>query len=417
MNACGSIQTAITTAETATYNGDDATINVAAGTYTENDTIAASSLNSLTIAGAGASFTTVNGNSAATVFIVNTGTVTISGVTIIDGVGTGAGQEGGAIFDNGATVTVTNSTLSNNTANYGGAIFNNGATVTVTDSTVSGNTAGQLGGGIDNEGLLTVTNSTLSDNSSPSFSGGGIENDGTATVTNSTLSGNSAGNTGGAIDNTFGNLTVTNSTLWGNSTGIDNASNPGTVNLGATVLANNGSGTNCSGTIVDEGYNLADDASCGLSGVSPYFDQPTTDPDLGSLQNNGGPTDTMALTAGSPAIDYVTSGSGLCPATDQRGAPRTAPCDIGAYDTDWGPAMHVERVRRPVRRREPQFQLHHERPGGDRVGDPHLHHGKRRDTPLQACPPAPTPSTARAVRDSLPPTRRTIPSSRAPTPG
>jgi hypothetical protein len=52
------------------------------------------------------------------------------------------------------------------------------------------------------------------------------------------------------------------------------------------------------------------------------------------LQNNGGPTSTLALLAGSPAIDHVASASLLCPAQDQRGLARMAPCDVGAYDAD-----------------------------------------------------------------------------------
>jgi hypothetical protein len=57
------------------------------------------------------------------------------------------------------------------------------------------------------------------------------------------------------------------------------------------------------------------------------------------LQNNGGPTSTQALLAGSPAIDHVASASPLCPAQDQRGLARTAPCDVGAYDTDGNPTI------------------------------------------------------------------------------
>jgi hypothetical protein len=97
--ACGSVQTAITTAEGATYNGKNVIIKVAAGTYTENDTIAASSLTSLIIAGAGASSTTVSGNNGAgagTVFTVNGGAVTLSGLTITNG----QGNFGGGISNN-----------------------------------------------------------------------------------------------------------------------------------------------------------------------------------------------------------------------------------------------------------------------------------------------------------------------------
>jgi len=100
---CGSIQTAINTAEAGTYNGDDVTINVAAGTYTENDTTSSSSLNSLTIAGAGASTSTVNGNQGGSVFTVNAGTVTISGLTVTNGMA----SHGGGIDNAGTSPSTT----------------------------------------------------------------------------------------------------------------------------------------------------------------------------------------------------------------------------------------------------------------------------------------------------------------------
>jgi hypothetical protein len=168
------------------------------------------------------------------------------------------------------------------------------------------------------------------------------------TVTDSTLSGNSAtqgGSLGGGIESYQSSTTVLDSTLSGNGAafGGNIQYQSGTLTLGATILAESTSGNDCAGGgITDEGYNIADDASCGFTATGSVNSSPTLDADLGPLQNNGGPTDTMALLPGSPAIDQVTSGSGLCPATDQRGAPRTAPCDIGAYDTDWGPAVAID---------------------------------------------------------------------------
>ncbi len=75
------------------------------------------------------------------------------------------------------------------------------------------------------------------------------------------------------------------------------------------------------------GYNLDNDGTCGLNGVG---DQTGVNPKLGPLANNGGPTQTMALKAGSPAIDAVQ----FCPPpkTDQRGVKRQGPCDVGAYE-------------------------------------------------------------------------------------
>jgi len=302
----------------------------------------------LTINGLGPTETVVSGNNAVTVFDVGSGVTNakVSGLTIEDANSSSGGgiTSGGGVF-NGGTLNITDSTLSGNSATTsgctsiceadGGGIYN-GGNLTITDSTLSGNTATTSGctsiceadgGGIYNGGNLTITDSTLSGNTA-SLSGcttfcfadgGGVFNGGTLTITNSTLSGNSASTSGctfdcvadgGGIDNQGGNLTV-----------------------GATIVANS-TGGNCYGTVTtDLGYNLEDDAgaSCGFS--STDNDIVGENPDLGPLQNNGGPTDTMALLAGSPAIDKVPAPD--CPATDQRGAPRKAPCDIGAYDTDF----------------------------------------------------------------------------------
>src|ERR1043166_6264298 len=150
---------------------------------------------------------------------------------------------GGGIYNDGessggsATLMLTNSTLSGNTASFwGGGIYNDGsssgsATLTLSNSTLSGNSAANYGGGILNYGIfgsatVTINNSTLSGNSANY--GGGIFNFGysgsaTLTLNNSTLSGNSAANYDGGIYN-FGldgsaTLTLTNSTLSGNSAG------------------------------------------------------------------------------------------------------------------------------------------------------------------------------------------------------
>ncbi len=363
LNACGSIQTAINTAEGGSYSGDDVTINVAAGTYTENDTISGASFNSLTIAGAGASTTTMNGNQAGSVFTINGGTVTIDDLTITNGLSAGGygdgiditggagpvtvtdstlsdngspgGGWGGGIYNFDDTVNVTGSTFTNDTHYYGGAINNNGGTMTVTDSTFSGNSS-SAGGAIDNVATLHVTGSTFSDNS-----GLAINNDysGNLTLSDSTLSNNS-GYFGGAIENNFGAvLTVTDSTLSGNSAGCCGGGignfNGATVNLGATIVANSTAGGDCSlggGTFNDLGYNLDDDGSCGFTATGDVSNTPALLDPTG-LQNNDGPTQTIALQAGSPAIRAVTDPS-LCPPTDQRGYVRNVPCDMGAYQSD-----------------------------------------------------------------------------------
>jgi hypothetical protein len=173
----------------------------------------------LTIAGPGADVITVSGNHASRVFNIGPAfTVGISGLTIADGRETNA--DGGGIR-NFATLTISNSTLSGNSAVNGGGIRNQG-TLTITNSTLGGNSAvegsivdGRAGGGIFNNGSTTISNSTLSGNTATVYAGGIFNDSGTLTVTNSILSGNSAGNGGGILNG--GTLIVTNSTLSGNS--------------------------------------------------------------------------------------------------------------------------------------------------------------------------------------------------------
>ncbi len=108
------------------------------------------------------------------------------------------------------------------------------------------------------------------------------------------------------------------------------------MTLGGTIVADN-SGGNCSGTISEtSGYNLDSGTSCGFSAGT---DINSTEPQLGALSNNGGPTQTQAIGAGSPAIDTGGTTAQGCPATDQRGLPRpdesadNGVCDIGAYES------------------------------------------------------------------------------------
>ena len=111
-NACSAISGAISQATSGAYAGDDVIIDVAAGTYLENDSLSVSSLSSLTIAGAGASSTVVNGGSLSSVITVNSGTVIISGLTVENGYV--PNSAGGGIVNFGTT-TVTNSVITGNT--------------------------------------------------------------------------------------------------------------------------------------------------------------------------------------------------------------------------------------------------------------------------------------------------------------
>ena len=302
--------------------------------------------NDLTVTGPGASALTVNGTGSQSVVATGPGTVTISGLSIEGGGGSG---NGGGI-DNTGTLTVLDSTVSNNAAGSGGGIFNDSdGTLTVENSTVSGNAASSLGGGIENQGTATVEYSTVGHNTA-SFGGGGIGIDTgggseptTIAVTNSTLADNGATDVGGGIwindvvPAPSVAATITSTTLWNNSAAIGGgiADNQGPVALGATIVAASPSGGDCfvePDLLSDLGYNLDDDGTCGLVATGDLSATPAgLDPT--GLQGNGGPTQTVALESGSAAIDQV-SNAAQCPATDQRGVPRTAPCDIGAYDTD-----------------------------------------------------------------------------------
>ena len=234
----------------------------------------------------------------------------------------GNGGNGGGI-DSTGILTLANDTVAGNQTGAGGVSANVTLTqgngdddvVTVTGSGNGGN--GGNGGGIDSAGTLTLTSDTVADNGT----GAGGANPGAVTITQGT------GSDDIAIESTTG------------ATGSGGAGggvfNSGTGSLGATIVADQTSGGSCAGvaaTLTDLGYNIDDDGSCGFGGTS-VSDSPTVDPNLGVLTSNGGPTQTIALLPNSPAIDKVRAVQ--CPATDQRGAPRTAPCDIGAYDTDF----------------------------------------------------------------------------------
>jgi hypothetical protein len=230
---CASIQAAVNAATA----GD--TIQVAAGTYPEKITIA----KDLTITGAGAAATTVDGTQSGGVFTINAGTVSLSAMTISNGLRSIAmGGGGGGIF-NAGTLTVTQCIITRNAARplinelgfaRGGGIYNSG-TLTVTLSTISNNGAapdadefGGVGGGISNAGTLTVAWSTISGNTARS--GGGIGTSGTLILTNSSVSNNTAARSGGGITG-GGTITVTDSTV-SNNKALDITEATGTIGGG-----------------------------------------------------------------------------------------------------------------------------------------------------------------------------------------
>lgn len=365
--ACATIGHAISLAA----SGD--TIQIAAATYQENLSIPVN----LTLNGAKASTTIVDGTSTANVFTVGAGiSLTLSNLTVQNGVG----YSGGGGVDNAGTLTVKNSNFYTNTALSGGAILNTG-TVTISNATFSGNSPYFFGhsascGAIDNRSTMTITASTFLNNyaNNNTTYGGAICNGATLTITSSTFNTNSSlgnnGGYGGAIYTYAGTLSITNSTFSQNSatTGggaiysvggtvqISNSTvgtNPENIggggalsNAGSSILiqnsivANSGNGGNCAGTITSSGYNVSSDTTCNFSGSG---DLNGTNPKLGTLRSNGGPTQTMSLPKGSAALDAGNPAgchdfTGKLLTTDQRGQPRpgkgeTSGCDMGAYES------------------------------------------------------------------------------------
>jgi predicted outer membrane repeat protein len=211
----------------------------------------------------------------------------------------GGGIRSGPLFKTPADVTLINCTISGNSAfGFGGGISGGWWGVTIVNSTFSGNSAGDSGGGIATSSVA-IMNSTISGNSA-SNNGGGIAINGQylVMITNSTFSGNSAPS-GGGIYNALEHLQITNTILNAGASG-ENIFNDG-------------------GTVISHGYNVSSDNGGGyLTGPG---DQINTDPLLGPLHNNGGPTLTHALLPGSPAIDAGNPNFTPPPFYDQRGQP------------------------------------------------------------------------------------------------
>jgi len=334
-------------------------IIVAAATYTENLSIG----KNLNILGSGCTNTVINGGGVGTVVTISSATVaTRSGLSISGGSGTA----GGGIYNSG-TLILNNSCVDGNHlygARYGvpvvgGGIYN-ASVLTINDSAITGNTAtgsaglaNASGGGIYNQGRLTINRSIINVNSATfaytrgfgGATGGGISNYGygTLAINNTTLIGNSAKSTsanasgGGGIYN-GGTQVISNTTISGNSADFGGGI-AGSATLQNTIVANSPKGGNCSGTMTSKGYNLSSDSTCHFNGPG---DLNNTDPGLGQLGSYGGPTETVPLLSGSPAIDAgnpngCTDNLGHLLKTDQRGQPRPDPedtggCDMGAFE-------------------------------------------------------------------------------------
>jgi hypothetical protein len=300
----------------------------------------------------------VSGNSAYYVGggIANVGTLALRDTTVS---GNRSGYTGGGIANHYVgTLTVVNSTISNNTITNGspgiydsaGAGLYNAGSATLANTTIAGNKGAYAGGGIYNSGDLTLTNATIANNSA--YNGGGLYNAacgcGNATLNDSTLTGNNADQFGGGIYNANGTVTLTNTIVAGNRRyqGSDIATGYGTTNYtGVNLFSQTGAGR--PGT---------DIVQADLTQV--FADLTTVDPDgmpssgdefqAGTLANNGGPIETVAIKVGGSAQNTGSTAdlpsdtfdlnnnadTGEPLPVDARGAPRVsgAAVDVGAYE-------------------------------------------------------------------------------------
>jgi hypothetical protein len=319
----------------------------------------------LTIIGPGASQLIIDANmtGGADVFDIGGGAqVAISGVTLqggYDGIyvfssGTAASLSAvtvgncsaeGIYNDIGTTLSLANSTVSGNSQD-GGVYLSFNTNGVISQSTISGNGNRVYSNGVQTFGTLTIFQSTISGNPN----GGLYVSQGDLTVINSTVSGNgfAGGNSGGGLYSDAGSTThVIASTIAGNiglaGAGGGVSAYQAKITLKNTLISNN-TGGNCfydvGAVFISAGHNLDNDGSCVLSDPTDLHNAIAGF--AGGLADNGGPTQTIALLASSPAVDaipvtptnYCTDLNGSPITTDQRGITRPSGtgCDIGAYE-------------------------------------------------------------------------------------
>jgi uncharacterized repeat protein (TIGR01451 family) len=262
--------------------------------------------------------------------------------------------EGGGVYHSGLRgLEIVASSISNNIARRDGGglatFIGNSFTpdgITISDSRISGNTSEQgSGGGIANteQGKVTIIRSEITDNAASATIfgvGGGVFSNNTfteTTIIDSTIANNTANSSGGGVyNNNASVMTINHSTITNN---LSNSQSGGVVAFSAvtvsdSIIANNVGALdspNCLALapIVDGGGNFTDDI--GVSFPCPATFTETASLNLGALADNGGPTKTRALLAGSAAID---GGVNCTTLSDQRGVPRQPTCDAGAYEGD-----------------------------------------------------------------------------------
>jgi hypothetical protein len=296
---------------------------------------------------------------AAVVLVDADTTVTLSNVTIEGG----RHRAGPGGIDNGGTLTLVDTTVDHNFDTGSGAGISSSGSLTLISSTVSYNASSGEGGAIDARGSLTLYDSTVADNSNDEPSGGNYctlcAGSGPTTIDDSTL------DTGWV--EASGPMTVESSTI----VGANLSAEPVSLAADLLVKPSGSSLPNCQVgngfSVVDDGFNIDDDGSCGFSAANDSVsDSASLDDYLGSLSANGGPTETVPLlsipspftSSPDPAVNLIPSTFNLpvavngqtlvCSQPDQRGTTRNQPCDVGAFELTSDPPAATAEVAAPV---------------------------------------------------------------------
>lgn len=365
----GSLRQAVLDANAAA-GADEIVFDGVTGTITLSSEILIS--DALTITGPGAGLLSITCTGATGLLKVDGGAagtiqVALTGLTLTGSINMFT-FGGGAVAVQNGSLTLTDSVVTGNQAHSGGGLYLVGGTHVIRNTTVSGNSAQIAGPGVGggiyiSGGALTIENSTLSGNSASQGAlhlgamGGGMMVDSGATVNviNSTFSGNSVSGDGAAIrvDSSTLNLFLTtvtdNSASWFFRTGLASLSlSAGTINIVSSIVANTegeepvdlylGSGT------INATYSLIETPGAAINGTN-LNNITGADPQLGPLQDNGGPTATHALLPGSPAINSGDPAVADDPPFDQRGPgfPRVhgGNVDMGAFEFELLPIEEI----------------------------------------------------------------------------
>ncbi len=304
-------------------SGDTVTISAALPTITDSVTIDGTNIatgNDVTVQ------VTTPGSSNFRVFNINASgeTVTIENMTVMGGDMSGqstANAYGGSIYIASGTVNIDHMTVSGSKAKFGGGIYSDtGTFLNIDSSSISDNSASGNGGGISSNGTLTITSSTISNNivGTGGIGGGICPGDGGLTIIDSTICGNTAGIGGGISANFCGTITIISSTISENTSssgggGIDSM-DANIYLLNTVIVHNTGSGGDdirvYGSTIVYSYYSWYHDVSGTINtqqSSAPNVTTAYTAGNLGPLQDNGGPTYTMALSSSAPAAGTGTS--------------------------------------------------------------------------------------------------------------